>query len=162
MDVATYNQRDGAGEPQSGRRRLRRGGRRRSDVLGRRNRYRWLHAQPHRDPREPRGLRRSGRADLAGARRLQAQLSARHLAREAVRRLTAAAVEPSGRRAPPARRLQPLKGNTLSCFTVNEYGASPRHRRTKRGTATTIVSSPRLRANAQIWVLRSPSTSIGW
>ena len=51
--LAIHNQRDGAGEPQSGRRRLRRGGRRRSDVLGRRNRYRWLQPQPHRDPREP-------------------------------------------------------------------------------------------------------------
>src|SRR6266851_2281502 len=59
---------------------------------------------PHRDPREPRGLRRLGGADPAGAWRLQARLPGRHLAREAVQRVAAAVAQPPGRRAPPARR----------------------------------------------------------
>jgi len=53
----------------------------------------------------PEGLEdfcRPGRADPARAWRLQARLSPRHLAREIVRRLAAAAAEPPGRRAPPA------------------------------------------------------------
>ena len=106
LDVAAHHRPDGARQPQSGRRRLRRGGRRRSDRLGRGNRYRRLQSEPHRDPREPRGLRRLGGADPAGARRLQARLPTRHLAREAVRPLAAAAAQPPGRRASPARRQQ--------------------------------------------------------
>jgi alkanesulfonate monooxygenase SsuD/methylene tetrahydromethanopterin reductase-like flavin-dependent oxidoreductase (luciferase family) len=100
LDVAADRRPDGAGQPQPGHRRLGRGGRRRPDRLGRENRYRRLQPQPHRDPGGSRRLCRPGRAHPAGARRLQARLPARHLAREAVRRVAAAAREPPGCRAP--------------------------------------------------------------
>ena len=98
---------------------------RRSDRLGRGDRYRRLQFESHCDPREPRGLRRLGGADPAGARRLQARLPTRLLAREAVRPLSAAAAQPPGRRTSPARRQQRLIqvnfGNPRPC-TPSQHG----------------------------------------
>ena len=54
----------------------------------------------------PKGEPGFGRANFAGAWRLQAGLPARHLAREAVRPVAAAATQPPSWRVPPARHLQ--------------------------------------------------------
>ena len=53
----------------------------------------------------------AGRADIAGAWRLQARVPARHLAREAVRPVAAAATQPPGRCVPQAIQLKIRRAN---------------------------------------------------
>jgi hypothetical protein len=69
-------------------------------------------------PQGSRGFRRPGRAHPARARRLQARLSPRHIAREIVRRLAAAAAEPPGRRAPPAARQRSVKPSSCRKWAI--------------------------------------------